>query len=58
MPKHTKKCPECNGCMDLVWVLPNRYYYCDFCEVYYGGADSNLQEVPDPNKPQQGETNA
>lgn len=42
MPKQTKKCPECNGCMNKFWILPNRYYYCEFCETYYGGRDEAL----------------
>ena len=41
----TKKCPECNGCMAKFWILPNRYYYCDFCLVYYGGRDDGLYIV-------------
>jgi len=38
----TKKCPECNGCMSKFWILPNRYYYCEFCRTHYGGVDSEL----------------
>lgn len=45
MPQKTKKCPECNGCMSKQWILPNRYYYCEFCRTYYGGRDDNLQLI-------------
>lgn len=46
MPKQTKKCPECNGCMEKQWILPNRYYYCEFCRTWYGGRDDALQLIP------------
>lgn len=42
----TVKCPVCNGCMTKFWILPNRYYYCDFCLTYYGGRDDGLSLVP------------
>jgi hypothetical protein len=45
MPRQTRKCPECNGCMGKFWILPDRYYYCEFCREYYGGMDSNLELV-------------
>lgn len=30
-----KKCPSCNSCLDLVWLMPNRYYHCWFEDVWY-----------------------
>lgn len=45
---HRVKCPECNGCMAPIWVLPNRYYYCEFCRTYYAGKDKDLHQVPNP----------
>lgn len=45
---HRVKCPICNSCMSPMWILPNRYYYCGFCHVYYGGRDSELVVVPSP----------
>jgi len=44
-----KKCPECNGCMVAQWILPDRFYFCEFCRVYYGGMDTSLKIVPDPH---------
>lgn len=46
MAKRNKKCPECNGCMDLMWIGTNRYYFCDFCKTYYGGRDDAIQLIP------------
>jgi hypothetical protein len=45
MPKQTKKCSECAGCMVKFWILPDRYYYCEFCKTYYAGNDSSLELV-------------
>lgn len=47
---HRVKCPECNSCMSPVWVMPNRYYYCGFCKIWYGGRDGELVIVPNPNQ--------
>lgn len=43
---HRIKCKECNSCMAPIWILPNRYYYCDFCRVYYTGMDEALTIFP------------
>lgn len=43
---HRVKCPDCNSCLAPQWIMPNRYYYCDFCRVYYGGRDGELYIVP------------
>jgi len=43
MPSKSAKCPECLTCMAKLWILPNRYYYCEICNVYYGGRDDSLQ---------------
>lgn len=43
------KCPECNGCMSAQWIMPNRYYFCEFCRIYYAGMDKDLHIVPDPH---------
>jgi hypothetical protein len=45
---HRVKCPECRSCLSPIWVMPNRYYYCGFCHVYYGGRDGELQIVDTP----------
>lgn len=31
------------------WILPDRYYFCGFCRVYYGGMDTHLEIVPNPH---------
>jgi hypothetical protein len=47
---HRVKCPECLSCMSPVWVMPNRYYYCSLCRIWYGGRDGELIIVPNPNQ--------
>ena len=42
------KCRECNGCCDLVYFGANRFWYCDFCMLWYGGMDTSLYVVPQP----------
>lgn len=34
--------------MAAIWLLPNRFYYCEFCKVYYTGMDTDLYIVPNP----------
>jgi len=57
---HKKKCPECNGCMSVMYISSHRFYYCEFCRSYYGGQDVNLFLVPRDviNALLQGDTNA
>lgn len=45
MKNSTKKCPVCNSCLGFVWVLPNRYLYCDFCRDYYTLIDDKITLV-------------
>lgn len=47
---HKVKCKECLSCMSAIWVMPNRYYYCGFCRVWYGGRKEDLHVVPNPNQ--------
>ena len=47
---HRIKCQTCNSCMSPVWIMPDRYYYCGFCHVYYAGRDGELQIVESPYK--------
>ena len=35
-----KKCPVCNGCMDMIWVMPRRFYRCWFCKEFYDIVDN------------------
>lgn len=46
MPRSTKKCPECVGCMALIYVDNSRYFYCEFCRTYYGGKEPRLVDNP------------
>lgn len=43
---HRVKCPECKTCMAPIWIMPNRYYFCELCRVYYSGTDNELIIVP------------
>ena len=36
--------------MSALWVMPNRYYYCSLCRIWYGGRAGELVEVPNPNQ--------
>lgn len=47
---HRVKCTNCNSCMSALWVMPNRYYYCSLCRIWYGGRAGELVEVPNPNQ--------
>jgi len=47
---NTKKCKECNSCMDMIY-LPNwsLVYYCDFCDRYFKIlSEGNLEEISNP----------
>lgn len=45
------KCPECNSCMDFVYVNLVRYLYCSFCRVWrFGNNNEDLVIVPNPNQ--------
>lgn len=39
------KCKICNGCLESVWILPKRFFYCDFCEKYFDIIDGDLVEI-------------
>lgn len=30
-----RKCPNCNSCCDIVWILPRRFFHCWLCDIYY-----------------------
>lgn len=32
---YRKKCPSCNSCLDMVWILPNRFYHCWLEDIWY-----------------------
>lgn len=42
------KCPECNGCMDFIYVSNIRYIYCGFCHTFRQGRNDSLVIVPSP----------
>jgi len=39
------KCLQCNGCCDIVMVLPRRFYRCFYCRIYYDIVDGKIVEV-------------
>lgn len=41
------KCTVCHGCLDPIWIMPNRYWHCDFCDKWYGGR-GELTEIDNP----------
>jgi hypothetical protein len=47
---HRVKCKECNSCMSALWVNYNRYYYCSFCRLWYGGREIHVVENPNQDK--------
>jgi hypothetical protein len=43
-----KKCPDCKLCLDIVFILPRRFFHCFLCLKYYDIVDGNLvQVIPD-----------
>ena len=39
------KCLKCNGCCDIVWIMPRRVYHCQFCNIYYDIIDHKLTMI-------------
>lgn len=39
------KCPECMSCITATWIGPKRYFFCDFCLVYYDIIDRKIIRV-------------
>ena len=31
----SKKCLDCNLCLDVIWIEPRRFYHCFLCGQYY-----------------------
>lgn len=40
-----KKCLECNGCCDIIYRMPRRFFHCDFCDIYYDIIDNKLTRI-------------
>jgi hypothetical protein len=36
--------------MSALWVNYNRYYYCSFCRLWYGGREIHVVENPNQDK--------
>jgi len=41
-----KKCPTCNSCLDIIWIMPNRFLHCWLDDIYYDIVDGNLVIIP------------
>lgn len=42
------KCLECNGCCDIVMIMPRRFYHCFYCNLYYDIIDKKFTLVDAP----------
>jgi hypothetical protein len=40
-----KKCLTCNGCLDLIYIIPRRFFYCAFCKIHYDVIDNKITKV-------------
>jgi hypothetical protein len=40
-----KKCPDCNLCLDVVFLIPRRFLHCFLCGKYYDILDGKLTIV-------------
>jgi len=41
----SKKCPSCNSCLDIIWIMPRRFYHCWLEDVYYDLVDNKIVVV-------------
>jgi hypothetical protein len=39
------KCPECNSCLDVIWIMPNRFYHCWLCKDFYNNIDKKITKI-------------
>lgn len=39
------KCPVCLSCLDATWIGPKRFFFCDFCLIYYDIIDFKLVRI-------------
>lgn len=37
---YKKKCPSCNSCLDIVWLMPRRFYHCWLEDTWYDIVDN------------------
>lgn len=44
-----KKCPICNGCLNIVWIGNRRLFLCDFCRKYFDIINLKMTEVEKPD---------
>lgn len=40
-----KKCLECDGCTDIIWLEPRRFFHCRFCNLFYDIEDNTFVKV-------------
>jgi len=41
----SKKCTTCNGCCDIIWKEPRRFFHCAFCDIYYDIVDGAMAVI-------------
>lgn len=39
------KCPECNSCLDIVWIMPRRFFHCWLCKQFYDKVDKEFVKI-------------
>lgn len=42
---YKKKCPECQSCLDMIWIMPKRFYRCWLCRDFYNIIDNKLTKL-------------
>jgi len=42
---YKKKCPVCQSCLDMIWILPKRFYHCWLCKDFYDIINNELVVV-------------
>lgn len=41
----SKKCPECKLCLDIIHILPRRFYHCYLCDRFFDVLDNKITQV-------------
>lgn len=40
-----KKCPDCQLCLDTIWIMPRRFFHCYLCLNYYDIIDGKVTKI-------------
>lgn len=39
------KCPTCESCLDVVWIMPKRFFHCWLCKEFYNKLGTQLEKI-------------